>query len=283
MITIATELGSVALKEMWDNYREGVGPQGPYVDKSYLLEDYSKRQAVLNAMRGVITLSGSSTLSVPPHECPDSTNLHCVDAWSEPQGEIDDKAGGRPRFNQAIIRARYGVIPYTPLATLDPNGANSFPNDVSPNQPYTYALCRMRVSSEIVRVPGSAYTFASAPNLPVDTAVGISVGVADLVFTRKFVPKLPMELILSKINGINSNTMFGQPVGTIMFRGADTEEEYTSNGGKTQQLVLYFKWREHDWNRQHRPDENSWDKIEDSTGSNPYTYRDLRPLLTALA
>lgn len=283
MITLSTELGSVTLKEMWDGYREGVGPQGPYVDKAYLLEDYSKRQAVINAMRGVITLSGSSTLAVPPHECPDSTNLHCVDAWSEPQGEIDDRGGGRPRFNQAIIRARYGVIPYTPLATLDPNGANSFPNDASPNQPYTYALCRMRIASEIVRVPGSVFKFDTAPQHPWDTAGGVSVGVADLVFTRKFVPKLPTELILSKINKLNSTTMFGQPMGTIQFRGADTEEEYTSNGGKTQQLALMFKWREYDHNRFLRPDTRLFDLVKDSSGSTPYEYADLKPLLTAVS
>lgn len=283
MISLSTEVGTVDLKELWDGYREGVSQQGPWIEKSYVVEDYSKRQAVINALRGTISLSGGSTLSVPPHACPESPNIYCTDAYSEPQGEVCGYDGGRPVFAHAIIRARYGVVPYNPVATIDPNGNNSFPNDDNPNQPFTYALCRMRISSEIVRIPGSAYTFHTAPNKPVDSPVGISVGVADLVFTRRFVPTLPMELILSKINGINNAVMFGQPIGTIMFRGADTEEDWSSDGKKTTNLVLYFKWREHDWNKQHRPDEASWDKIKDSFGNNPYTYRDLKPLLTAVS
>lgn len=283
MISLATEIGTVSLKEVWDGLKKGSGPSGPYVEKSYLLEDWGSSNAVVNALRGTINLSGGSTLTVPPHACPESPNLYCVDAQVEPQCEIDAKDGGRPKFRHAIIRCRYGTVPYNALPSMDPNGANSFPNDANPNTAYTYALCRMRFSTEIVRIPGSAYKFSTAPQLPVDTPVGISVGVADLVFTRKFVPRLPIALILSKINGINDATLFGQPRGTIMFRGADTEEEYSTDNTKCQQLVLTFKWREYDWNKQHRPDESSWDSIQDGSGNKPYTYRDLRPLLTAIS
>lgn len=282
MISLATEIGTVQLKETWDGFKKGVGPSGPYVEKTYLLEDWAASNAVINALRGTINLSGSSVLSVPPHACPESPNLYCVDAYADPQAEIDDRDGGRPRFRQALIRCRYGTVPYNALPAMDPNGANSFPNESNPNTAYTYALCRMKFSSEIIRIPSSAYKFTTAPQLPVDTPVGISVGVADLMFVRKFVPKLPVALILSKINGLNDATLFGQARGKIQFRGADTEEEYSSDGTKTQQLVLYFKWREYDWNKQHRPDGSSWDTIQDSSGTMPYVYRDLTPLLTAI-
>lgn len=286
MITLSTEVGTVDLKEMWDGYREGVSQQGPWIEKSYVVEDYSKRQAVINALRGTISLSGGSTLSVPPHACPESPNIYCVDAYSEPQGEICGYDGGRPVFAQAVIRARYGVIPYNPVATIDPNGNNSFPNDDSPGQPFTYALCRMRIGSEVIRVPGSLYQFDTAPNLPWGDTIGgaVTIGVADLVFTRRFVPTLPMTLILGLINKVNDSPLFGQPMGTIQFRGADTEEDWSSDGKKTTNLVLMFKWREYDHNRHLRPDPpRIFDLVKDTSGNTPYEYANLKPLLTAVS
>jgi hypothetical protein len=281
MISLPTEIGSVSLKETWDGFKKGVGPSGPYVEKTYLLEDWGSSNAVINALRGTINLSGGSTLAVPPHACPESPNLYCVDAYADPQCEIDAKDGGRPRFLHALIRCRYGTVPYNALPSMDPNGANSFPNDSNPNTAYTYALCRMKLSSEIIRIPGSLMKFRQAPHHPYEGGA-MSIGVADLVFTRKFVPRLPVALILSKINGLNDATLFGQPRGTIMFRGADTEEEYSSDGTKAQQLALNFKWREYDFNKQLRPDERSFDIVEDVNGDPPFTYRDLTPLLTAI-
>jgi hypothetical protein len=282
MISLPTEIGAVSLKETWEGFSKGVGPSGPYVEKTYLLEDWGSSNAVINALRGTINLSGGSTLAVPPHACPESPNLYCVDAKADPQCEIDAKDGGRPRFKHALIRCRYGTVPYNALPSMDPNGANSFPNDSNPNTAYTYALCRMRIGSEVIRVAGSVFKFATSPNLPWDTAAGITVGVADLVFTRKFVPRLPTALILSYINKVNDVPIFGQPRGQIQFRGADTEEEYSSDGTKTQQLVLSFKWREYDFNRHLRPDVRSFDLVKDSSNLTPYEYSDLRPLLTAI-
>lgn len=282
MISLPTEIGSVSLKETFDGYRKGVSPSGPFVEKCYLLEDWGSSNAVVNALRGTISLSGGSTLAVPPHSCPESPNLYCVDAWVEPQCEIDAKDGGRPKFRHALIRTRYGTVPYNALPSMDPNGANSFPNSESPNTAYSYALCRMRFSSEVIRPPASTFKFASAPTYTWEGTGAITVGVADLVFTRKFVPKLPVALILSYINKLNDRTMFGQPMGTIQFRGADTEEEYSSDGSKCQQLSLTFKWREYDHNRQLRPDSRVFDIVKDSSNLTPYEYADLRPLLTAI-
>lgn len=283
MISLPTEIGPVSLKECWDGLRKGVGPSGPYVEKTYLLEDWGSTNAAINALRGTISLSGTSTLAVPPHSCPESPNLYCVDAYAEPQCEIDAKDGGRPRFKQALIRCRYGTVPYNSLPSMDPNGNNSFPNDDNPNTAFTYALCRMRIGSEVIRVPQSVFKFASAPTYTWEGSSGVTIGVADLVFTRKFVPKLPVALILSYINKLNDRTMFGQPTGTIQFRGADTEEEYSSDGSKCQQLTLTFKWREYDHNRQLRPDSRVFDVVKDSSNLTPYEYTDLRPLLTALS
>lgn len=282
MISLPTEIGSVSLKETWDGFRKGNSPSGPYVEKSYLLEDWGSSNAVINALKGTINLSGGSTLAVPPHSCPESPNLYCVDAYADPQCEIDAKDGGRPKFRHAIIRCRYGTIPYNALPSMDPNGANSFPNSENPNTAYTYALCRMRITTEVIRVPGSIYKFATAPTYTWEGTSGVTVGVADLVFTRKFVPRLPVALILSYVNKLNDRTMFGQPTGTIMFRGADTEEEYSSDGTKCQQLVLTFKWREYDHNRQLRPDLRTFDLVKDSSNNTIYDYADLRPLLTAI-
>jgi len=174
MISLPTEIGPVSLKECWDGLRKGVGPSGPYVEKTYLLEDWGSTNAAINALRGTISLSGTSTLAVPPHSCPESPNLYCVDAYAEPQCEIDAKDGGRPRFKQALIRCRYGTVPYNSLPSMDPNGNNSFPNDDNPNTAFTYALCRMRIGSEVIRVPQSVFKFASAPTYTWEGSSGVS-------------------------------------------------------------------------------------------------------------
>ena len=106
----------------------------------------------------------------------------------------------------------------------------------------------------------------------------MTVAVATMVFIRKQVPYLATNNIVGKMNRLNDRTMFGQPMGQIKFLRARTRRELVSDGTRTQEVEMHFKWREFDHNKFHRPDQRSFDFIVDSTGAKPYIYTDLRPL-----
>ena len=269
-ITIATSSGAVTLKESHEGYEKGSDRGEPFVIKEYHLDDWAKADAVVNAMMGTVSLSGTDVLRVPPHFCPESPNLACLSAraigWGERTG------GGGVDFEKGVIQCRYGVSPWLPTASLDPTGAIVFPNSDNPSQPYTYALCDIDIGSETVRLPTAAYKYATAPQYPLNLQVNYEVSVATLTFVRKFMPYLDLSTLLSKVRKLNDTTTFGISQGKLQYIGAQTRTELVSDGSRSKELALRFKWRENDWNKVLRDDDASWDFIVTDGGAKMYGY-----------
>jgi hypothetical protein len=285
-ITLNTSVGSVVLQEKWDDYVKGVELNtGPYIKKTYLCKNWSQTDAVVNALLGgatATTIGGQITYRYS-HLCPESPDLMCLGAEAIGEVPIDDGAGLRPKFNFCGIRCHYGIPPYNGQAQGDP--LNSFTNnDAAGNDtstPLPFALQSCSISSEFIKVPGSAYKFSSAPQLNVDVPVAMSIGVAEFVIVRQWVPYLPFNTLVQKLNGLNAATMFGQAMGLIKFLGGNTRFKPLPDGTNGQEIELRFKWREYDHNKFHRPDQRAFDFIVDTAGNKPYVYRDLTPLLTS--
>lgn len=279
-ITLTTALGDVVLDEMWDGYDKGIDFASPWVRKRYLLKDNTKVNAVVNALRGGVAAStvGGPITRTYAHPCPESTNLICQDARAAgvPGAEVGVGAGGMPQYSLWTIDAEYRVPTWEQFITDDPGGLNQF----DPATPYTFATQSIDFDVEVIKLPGSAYKFHTAPQFPLDVPTSCSVAVANLVFVRRQVPYFPVGDILSKLNKLNNATFLGQPTGLIKFVKARSNREAASDGTRTQEIELVFKFRQYDHCKMHRPDSATFDFIEDSSGARPYQYADLTPLLS---
>lgn len=279
-ITIPTTSGAVTLVESPDGYEKGMDRGEPYVVKQYHLDDWSKADAVVNAMTGTIQLTGGSggdVLRVPPHVCPESPNLACTSIRVVGWGE--QLSGAEPEYEKAVLEVRYGVSSWVPTATLDPDGLIVFPNSETGGQPYTYALCDIQIGSETVRLPTAAYKYQTAPQHKLNLQVNYEVSVATLTFTRKFMPYLDLGTLLDKVRRLNDTTTFGIGRGKLQYVGASTRTEFISDGKRSKELALTFRWRENDWNKVLRDDDASWDFAVTDGGANMYSYENFNTSL----
>ncbi len=272
-VTLNTTVGPVTIKEMYEGYEAGIDlTRGPYVNKKYLCPDWPSTFPVANALMGG---------GVPPvgrHACPESTNLRCLNAVVQPKGEFDARDSGRPRFNLPIVSATYAIPTWSEQATDDPSANQSFPNEISPGQPYTYMDQSIDWDTETIKLPGRAYTFQTLGGA-VDTPVARTIAVAQFVLVRRWQKQLPYANVTAYLNKLNNATFLGQPAGQIKFRKARARRSAFSDGTASQEVELVFQWREYDHNMQHRPDKFLFEKIVDSAGNTPYGYSDLTQLL----
>jgi len=286
-IILDTSIGPVELKECWESYQKGVArDKGPWIKKVFRLEDWSKSDAVVNAFMGSASASiiDGPISRISPHTCVESPNLVAINATCEGIGEVDIRDGGRPTWRLATVTVDYGIPTHETDVGGDINTVNNqFPNDETPGQPVPYITQSIDGGYESYMLPGTSYKYATPTSsgiyLRLQQPVAATIAVANIVISRESVPYLPWPMIKSKYNRLNDTTFLGEPRGTIKFQTAHTRLTILSDGTRAQNLVLNFKWREYDWNKQHRPDESSFDFIQDDNGTKPYVYSNLRPLV----
>lgn len=281
-ISLSTSAGVVTLKENYDGYAAGVGLDGPYVLKQYLAPSWSVAFACVNALQGSASVTGGAgglVIYKVGHQCPESPNLYCLEARIEPKAENDSKDAGRPTFNLPLINCRYALPPYNQQTSDDPGGLNSFTNDGTPGNPYVFMTESIDFDTETIRVPGSTYSFVTAPNLPVDYPVAKHISTAKFVIVRKFLPYLPTVNVTTYIKKLNDRVFLGQPVGQIQLLNARTRVERLSDGTKSQEFEMVFKWREYDHNKIMRPDDGTFDFIQTTGSDYLYEYKNLGNLL----
>jgi hypothetical protein len=277
--TISTKNGDVALKPQWESFRKGIDIQrGPYIEMSFLINDWDDGDAVVNAMMGGVEKAGSASVHIPAWPCPVSRNLQCTDAYVEGEAEIDAKDGGPPRFKLTKVRASFGIRTWEELPL--PDDQQSFPS----TEPVTYAVHTMDIGFETIKVPTSSYVFSEprsgGGDLPLDTPFARNVGVASLNIDLKKVPYLPSITILKLVGKLNDALFYGAPRGQIIFMGGRTSKEFVSDGTRVQSVSYAFRYREKPWNYAIRSDTGKWDSIVSKVGRfDIYEYADLRPLI----
>lgn len=281
-ITLSTSAGTVTLKENFEGYTAGVGLEGPYITKQYLAPSWDVAFACVNALQGSVAAIGGAGGAVSykvGHQCPESPNLYCLEAHIEPRAERDLKDSGRPTFSLPLINCRYALPAYNQQTSDDPGGLNSFPNESTPGSPYVYMTESIDFDTETIRVPGSAYKFVTPPQLPVDYPVARHIPTAKFVIVRKFLPYLPVVNVTSYMKKLNDRVFLGQGIGQIQFLNARTRVERLSDGTKSQEFEMVFKWRDVDHNYLIRPDDGFFDAIQTNAGEKLYKYANLGMLL----
>jgi hypothetical protein len=268
-------VNGITAAERWEGYRKGRSDRGPTVTKEYDVP-YASADAFVDAMMGGCSSPylGGIITRIGRHACPENPTLLAVEASYEGLAERDTTGGSTPQFERAVVTVTYGVLSWDE----QPDPKNSFPNS---NQPFVYAIQEIDFADEFVTLGNGEYFLAGTSRKIDDASVGRHIGNATLRFTRKHVPWLATELILSKTSKLNNAVLFGAPIGQILFKGARTHREASSDGTKTQEVELVFMWREQDWNKVATTYHASgFDFVVDGSGNKPYQYTDLMPLLT---
>jgi hypothetical protein len=230
-------IGGVACEELVDGLEEGVREGGPYAVKKYLC-DWGSRYQLANAFLGLVNGSGGKTPSVTfqkPQQYPESRNM-----WAR---EIAIKGVGQPtqgplqlQFPKAIITVNYGVPQFGYLQYPDQN--------LDPSKPYIYATQEIHFSREMVAIDNSSCTLANGHSLNTTIPYSFPLPVANLTIQLHKVPYLPWAQIWDSMqNPLNDSTFLGVDRGYLMFNGADTHEEASTDGTYVQELTLNFSAR----------------------------------------
>lgn len=230
-------IGGVTCQEIVDGFEEGVQGQGPIATKKYLC-DWTDRYALVNGLLGLVSGSGGSNPSVTltkPFSYPESRNL-----WAR---EISIKGAGKPTqgilqiaFPKAIVTVNFGVPSF---------GYLNYPDQsIDPGNPYVWATQEIDYGREMVSVPSSTVKFAGGGNFNSNTPYAFPLPHMTMSITLHKVPYLPAAQIWTATKApLNNATYLGIPAGYLMFRGARTRLEASTDGTYAQEVTFNFAAR----------------------------------------
>jgi hypothetical protein len=291
-ITLPTSVGPVVLKEMFDDYEKGIGGQGPWIRKSYYINDYAKANAVANALLGITFSIGGINGTInrsAPHRCPESPNLWAMDVGPIRGFGAASINGGTPTYpGGATIGVTYGVSP-VPF-----DGASGGVNTGDPynlmtpdNAAYPFMRFDLDTGTETYSIPDAKFLWVDdvTPANRLQTALDLtaSVGVSTIVCTIMQIPFLPFYRLITMKRMVNNANFMGFAAGYVLYENSRSSRTVNSDGTYSQDLVLTFKVREFPWGTYAHPSKNlTFVAISHnglSTGNGVYTRGDLTPLL----
>lgn len=258
---------------LYSEFYKGIGPEGPYYLVRYLFDSWADSDAIPNEMMGLSYRIGSATVRNSPHQHPLSPNLFCQSARVIGNGRPFLNALGFPSYQDGfVVEAYYGAsIPQGLL--VDPGNLNQ----IDPSTLILWCTQELDFDTEVVVFPsGRTQWLSDGKKALVPVQQQISLTTMQLTFHR--VPYLPTPTIRSLRGKTNNATFLNASAGKVLFRGARTTREATSDGTTTQRLTLVLVERERDWNEELRKP-GVWDTIVDDVGNYRYTQADFTPLV----
>lgn len=262
---------------LYADYSKGVDSQGPYVLAQYYFDDYADSNAVLDALKGTVTRVGDSTFRSLPHQHELYPWLFCVSARCVGLGPPRKNAAGLPDYAGGFtIEAEYrsGVGEAIPAP-----GGQENAHQIDPADPILWCTQELDFATEAVVVPSHSYKWLG-DNTLAEVPVKVEVPLITCVLTFHRLPYLPMTRIRQKVGKTNSDRVLGANAGTILFPGARTTREVSTDGTIVQKVQLVFKEKPTGWNTFLRKDKFVWDTLVDAQGRRPYQSTTFRELLT---
>jgi hypothetical protein len=261
-------------------FAKGIDGQGPYYDVAYQIDDWSDSDDFANALVGIGTDA--------PHRHPLSTNLVCVSAVPEGKGRPTLNSDGLPQYaGGATVRATYrspGVAfggSFSNVALDDPGNAHQ----IDPTTPIVWCTQELDFAVETLSTPNSTY-YWEADSAPAQVPVQVDIPILTLVLTFHRRASLPVSVVRGLLGKVNENTFLGAPDQTVLFRGARTTREASTDGTVTQKVQLTFQQRPVSWNKFLRPNRmptgtttTTWDNLRDADGYRRFDQADLSPLV----
>ncbi len=256
------------------DFYKGSGPEGPYYLVRYMFNSWADADAIVNELMGLSYRVGGTTIRNTPHQHPLSPNLFCQGARVVGVGRPALNALGFPGFDQGfVIEANYGIsIPQGLL--VDPNRDHQIDTT---NPPILWCTQELDFDTEVILIPQGFSQWLSDSKV-VNVPVQVQVGITTMTLTFHRVPYLPTASIRSLRGKINSSTFLNASAETVLFRGAKTTREGTSDGSVSQRVTLVFQERDQSWNKTLRKP-NVWDTIVNDVGDPRYTSANLGPLI----
>jgi hypothetical protein len=265
----------------WTDFYKGIDAQGPYYTCSFLFNNWADSDTVPNQMMGKTTLTGGTggTITrVTPMPHPLSPNLWCQEANVEGVGAPVLASTGFPYYAAGFqVHAKFRVS--LPQGVIDPATDPYGAQQIDPANPILWCSQSLDFDEELVTMTNSQAKWQSdtstATGVPVVMRIGLTV--MDLTFHR--VPYLPVAAIRSLRGNCNSAVVLGGAVGCVLFKGARTSAEESSDGTVVQSVQYRFVERSIPWYSGIRPDTLAADVLT-TNGTTPIVpTADLTPLL----
>jgi hypothetical protein len=265
----------------WDSMTKGIDSNGPYYSVSYYFDDWSVSDQVVNELMGITQRTGESTIRTGPHQHPLSPNLCCADVQLEGMGVPVLNSQGVPNYSGGFFaHCTYRVPPYQQYQTQDP--ANN--HQIDPDNPILWCTQELDFDTEVYISETAKYIWETDSGIDpldgkrTDVPVKVTLGVTTMTLTYHRLPYLPMGMVRTLRNKVNSSTFMGVAAGKLLFLGGKTTREINNDGEITQRVTLVFKERDQDWRKFLRPDEIGWAKIKDASSNYVFSSADLSPL-----
>jgi hypothetical protein len=273
-------LASIDYIHAISGFGKGLDSQGPYYNVEYLISDWDNGDAFANALCGI----GQSE----PHRYPLSTNLVCTSAVVSGRGRVELNNDGYPRYQDgarivATYRSSGSGLAYGGSFSNVFYDDPGYLHQIDSSTPLVWCTQELDFGVESFAMPNTSYTWDSdntSAQIPV--VMDVNVTTMSLTFHRR--SSLPMGTVRALRGRINDATFLGAAVGTVLFVGAQTTREASTDGTVTQRVRLLFKERDVSWNKFLRPgkmpgSDANWDFLEDSGGNRRFKVADLSPLV----
>jgi hypothetical protein len=268
-------IAGIAYTHLIDGFSKGIDSTSPWVRAVYKIDLYDDTNNFCNALMGfgksTGPITGPTVTRGVPHAYPLSTNLFCVSATvAEGLGQPILNANGYPSWDGgALIAVEYRPAPY------NFSGADNTNQSIDPGTPLTWCTQSISYTTEVITVPSAVTT---PPSIP--ASIKISNAVLSLTFHK--LPYMPMTKVRSLIGRVNTVQFLGAGIGLVLFKGADTERAWNTDGSVVQEVKMIFHERpaRFPWNSgptQANP--YTWTPVTDSNGNKPFDTGDLNGLL----
>lgn len=259
-----------------DEFAKGIDSGGPYVIAHYYFDEFVDSNSVLDQLKGTVVKIGEGTFRSLPHAHPQYPWLFCVAARCLGVGEPRLNPSGYPDYKGGFaIEAEYraGVGEAIPAP-----GGNESDHQIDPAEPILWCTQDLDFGTEAVIIPHHSYYWAAAGGLA-DVPLKIEIPIVTMTLTYHRLPYLPMAKIRGKVGFVNDAPLLGCNAETILFPGAKTIRDVSSDGSITQKVQVVTKYKPTGWNRFLRKDALVWDELVDSAGNKPYKSTDLSVVL----
>jgi hypothetical protein len=229
-------IGGIACEEIVDGLEEGIDERGPRAVKKYLCA-WSGRYTVANTFLGLVSHTGGAGGPIQltaPLTYPESANMYAREIAIEGRGK-PTQGTSQLQFPQAVVTVNYGV----PQVSFHANPDQS----LDPAAPYVYATQDIDFGREMVTIEKSAVKLANNNKLK-DVPYAFPIAQAVMTIQLHRVPYLPaVQIIAALQRPLNNATFLGVTPGYLMFNGARSHEEASSDGRLTRSITYVFAYR----------------------------------------
>lgn len=140
---------------------------------------------------------------------------------------------------------------------------------------------QVEYSAQVLTVPNNFFMWqSSGKQIISNESPGIIIPRVQMKTTKNYLANIPVGTIMSLLGKVNASTFLGNAAETVLYMGASSNRQFTTNGSRMWSLTQTMLARPFlGWNMFLNPDTGAPDRIVTTVGSNPaYALADFTPL-----